>query len=125
MHWSADHLVLWQAPVTRPSLLSAHIYYADTLVDMPPLFNAVQYAVGIAGSLILILKAAGGRESNWLFDGASLCERPRRQVAAASPTVGLTRRPPLLFRRSVLYGASGLVTLQKIVPSTWSLAAMC
>jgi hypothetical protein len=74
MHWTADHLVLWQSPVTRPSLLSAHIYYINTLVEMPPLFNAIQYAVGIAGSFVLIFKAAGGRESNWLFDGASLCE---------------------------------------------------
>ncbi|UZJ54570.1 hypothetical protein CBS101457_003890 [Exobasidium rhododendri] len=93
MHWTADHLVLWQSPVTRPSLLSAHLYYTHTLVEMPAIFNTVQYAVGLAGSFILILKAAGGRESNWLFDGASL----------------------------FLYGASGLVTLQKIVPSLYSL----
>lgn len=74
MHWTADHLVLWQSPVTRASLLSAHMYYSDTMVDIPPLFNALQYAVGIAASFVLIFKAIGGRESNWLFDGASLCE---------------------------------------------------
>jgi len=74
MHWTADHLVLWQSPVTRNSLLSAHSYYANTMVDIPPLFNALQYIVGIAGSFLLIFKAAGGRESNWLFDGASLCK---------------------------------------------------
>lgn len=84
MHWTADHLVLWQSPVTRNSLLSAHSYYANTMVDIPPLFNALQYTVGIAGSFLLIFKAAGGRESNWLFDGASLCEWENRAQRAVS-----------------------------------------
>lgn len=74
MHWTADHLVLWQSPVTRPSLLSAHIYYSHTLVSMPEYFIIGQYAVGTLGGVMLLAKALGGRESNWLFDGASLCE---------------------------------------------------
>lgn len=74
MHWSADHLVLWQSPVTRPSLLSAHVYYSYTLVEMPEYFTWGQYAIGSLGGLMLLTKALGGRESNWLFDGASLCE---------------------------------------------------
>lgn len=54
------------------------------MVDIPPLFNALQYTVGIAGSFLLIFKAAGGRESNWLFDGASLCEWENRAQRAVS-----------------------------------------
>lgn len=74
MHWTADHLVLWQSPVTRSSLLSAHAYYTHTLVEMPIWFSIFQYSMGILVAGTLILKAAGGRESNWLFDGASLCK---------------------------------------------------
>ncbi|PWN93068.1 hypothetical protein FA10DRAFT_263773 [Acaromyces ingoldii] len=95
MHWTADHLVLWQSPVTRPSLLSAHIYYSHTLVSMPEYFTIGQYAVGTLGGVMLLAKVLGGRESNWLFDGASL----------------------------FLYGASGIVYLQKIVPSLRALPA--
>lgn len=76
MHWTADHLLLWQSPITRPSLLSAQMYYANTLVHMPPAFHTLHYVVGTSGAAILLSKALGGKESNWLFDGASLCTLP-------------------------------------------------
>lgn len=74
MHWSADHLLLWQAPITRASLLSAHAYYADTLANLSARALASLYALGGAAVLACCVKIAAGRESNWLFDGASLCE---------------------------------------------------
>lgn len=92
MHWTADHLVLWQSPITRPSLLSAQAYYANTLVHMPNSFHSIHYIIGTSGAAILVYKALGGRESNWLFDGASL----------------------------FLYGASALVHMQKVLPSKLS-----
>lgn len=74
MHWTADHLLLWQSPITHVSLLSALNYYHHTLVQMSQPFNAALHTVGIIGAALLASKALGGRESNWLFDGASLCK---------------------------------------------------
>ncbi len=47
-------------------------YYQDTMVDMPFVFQKLLHGVGTLSALLLISKALGGRESNWLFDGASL-----------------------------------------------------
>lgn len=73
MHWTSDHLLLWQAPVTRASLVSAHIYYVNTLVNMSQRFHLLYSATATSGVALLVSKALSGRESNWLFDGASLC----------------------------------------------------
>ncbi|PWY99037.1 hypothetical protein BCV70DRAFT_201261 [Testicularia cyperi] len=89
MHWTADHLMLWQNPVTYDSVVTAYTYYQDTMVDMTPLFRKTLHGVGTLAALLLISKALGGRESNWLFDGASL----------------------------FLFGAAGLVYYHKVVPS--------
>lgn len=89
MHWTADHLVLWQSPVTHDSLVSAHIYYTHTLALIPPSFSLIQKVIGTAAAAFIVFKALGGRESNWLFDGASL----------------------------FLYGAAVLAQVQKVVPS--------
>lgn len=89
MHWTADHLILWQSPVTYDSVVTAYTYYKDTMVEMPSIFSKFLHAVGTLAALLLISKALGGRESNWLFDGASL----------------------------FLFGAAGLVYYHKIAPS--------
>lgn len=89
IHWTADHLMLWQTPVTYDSVLTAYTYYQDTIVDMPWLFHRIIHATGTVATLLLGSKALGGRESNWLFDGASL----------------------------FLFGAAGLVYYNKIVPN--------
>ncbi len=89
MHWTADHLILWQAPVTYDSVVTAYTYYSDTMVDMPYIFRKILHGVGTLAAVLLIAKALGGRESNWLFDGASL----------------------------FLFGAVGLVYYHKIDPS--------
>lgn len=73
MHWTADHLLLWQTPVTRQSLLTAHEYYRSTFGDSSSKFQSIIIAIGAIGAGTTISKALGGRESNWLFDGASLC----------------------------------------------------
>lgn len=107
MHWNADHLVLWQSPVTRPSLILAHIYYNDTLVKIPSLFQMLHYSVGTSGAALLVIKVLGGRESNWLFDGASLCKYLtllRKICRAHNDTL-------------VLYGAVALAYVQKVMPS--------
>ncbi|KAE8234077.1 hypothetical protein CF326_g883 [Tilletia indica] len=74
MHWTADHLLLWQSPITPTSLLRSYTYYSRSL--LPVLDSAphatVLYGAGLLGSSVTLLKAWGGRESNWLFDGASL-----------------------------------------------------
>ncbi|PWO00216.1 hypothetical protein FA09DRAFT_328320 [Tilletiopsis washingtonensis] len=93
VHWTADHLLLWQSPITRASLLSAHGYYAETLGHLSARALAALYALGGAAVLACCVKIAAGRESNWLFDGASL----------------------------FLYGAVGLVYFQKIRPSILAL----
>ncbi|SPC63236.1 uncharacterized protein UHOD_06570 [Ustilago sp. UG-2017b] len=89
MHWTADHLILWQSPVTFDSVVTAYTYYRDTIIGMPSLSRKFLHAIGTFAALLLISKALGGRESNWLFDGASL----------------------------FLFGASGLVYYHKIEPS--------
>ncbi len=89
MHWTADHLILWQAPVTYDSVVTAYTYYQDTMVDMPSVHRKLLLGIGTLAALLLISKALGGRESNWLFDGASL----------------------------FLFGAAGLVYYHKIEPS--------
>lgn len=89
MHWTADHLILWQSPVTYDSVVTAYTYYQDTMVEMPSIFSKLLHTVGTLAALLLISKALGGRESNWLFDGASL----------------------------FLFGAAGLVYYHKIAPS--------
>ncbi|GAK66508.1 uncharacterized protein PAN0_013d4730 [Moesziomyces antarcticus] len=89
MHWTADHLILWQAPVTYDSVVTAYTYYQDTMVDMPSIHRKLLLGIGTLAALLLISKALGGRESNWLFDGASL----------------------------FLFGAAGLVYYHKIEPS--------
>lgn len=89
MHWTADHLILWQSPVTYDNVVTAYTYYQDTMVDMPTIFRQAIHAVGTLAALLLISKALGGRESNWLFDGASL----------------------------FLFGAAGLVYYHKVQPS--------
>ncbi|EPQ31150.1 uncharacterized protein PFL1_01339 [Pseudozyma flocculosa PF-1] len=96
IHWTADHLILWQTPVTHDSLRTAHVYYQNTMVDMSANFSKALHGVGLIGALLLISKALGGRESNWLFDGASL----------------------------FLFGASGVLYYQKVVPSLRSLPPM-
>ena len=79
MHWQADHLMLWQTPITRQSLLTAHEYYHFTFTSSSrPRFQEVIVGITCIGAGSAFLKVLGGRESNWLFDGASLCEqRPR------------------------------------------------
>lgn len=89
MHWTADHLLLWQSPITHQSLLSAHVYYTHTLVRMPRAFALLHTAISTSCAGIILAKALGGRESNWLFDGASL----------------------------FLYGAAVLAQIQKVTPS--------
>ncbi|KAN0062574.1 hypothetical protein ACQY0O_005106 [Thecaphora frezii] len=96
IHWTADHLVLWQTPVTYESLQVAHTYYQNTLVDMAGGFSKALHSVGLVVITLLISKALGGKESNWLFDGASL----------------------------FLFGASGVLYYQKIVPSLRTLPPM-
>ncbi|KAK0551005.1 hypothetical protein OC846_000131 [Tilletia horrida] len=74
LHWTADHLLLWQSPITSISLQRSYTYYAQSLIpclDSPP-HSAILYGAGLLGSTTTLLKALGGRESNWLFDGASL-----------------------------------------------------
>lgn len=74
MHWLADHLLLWQSPVTHAALLSAHSYYFHTLIRMDAVFSTVLHACWLLGGVFVVAKIAlGRRESNWLFDGASLC----------------------------------------------------
>lgn len=41
---------------------------------MTPTFSGIIHGVGVTGAITLGAKVLGGRESNWLFDGASLCE---------------------------------------------------
>lgn len=89
IHWTADHLMLWQTPVTYDSVLTAYTYYQDTMVEMPTYFHRILHGIGTLATLLLGSKALGGRESNWLFDGASL----------------------------FLFGAAGLVYYHKIVPN--------
>ncbi|CAO1638681.1 unnamed protein product [Sympodiomycopsis kandeliae] len=73
MHWLADHLLLWQSPITHESLISAHAYYSNTVVSMQSPFNYILHAGWILAASIVLSKILGGRrESNWLFDGASL-----------------------------------------------------
>ena len=75
MHWLADHLLLWQSPITHESLLSAHAYYSNTVLGMDTPFAYALHAGWVLAAGVLIGKILGGRrESNWLFDGASLCE---------------------------------------------------
>ncbi|PWN44460.1 hypothetical protein IE81DRAFT_321360 [Ceraceosorus guamensis] len=96
MHWRADHLVLWQSPITHDSLIEAHAYYSQSLTDLPHGLTWLLYIVGTLGVGTTVYKAAGGRESNWLFDGASL----------------------------FLYGAVGVVFYQRIQPSLNALPAL-
>ncbi|GAC94842.1 hypothetical protein PHSY_002415 [Pseudozyma hubeiensis SY62] len=49
MHWTADHLILWQSPVTYDSVVTAYTYYKDTMVEMPSIFSKFLHAVGAAG----------------------------------------------------------------------------
>ncbi|KAL9940490.1 hypothetical protein V8E36_001195 [Tilletia maclaganii] len=74
LHWSADHLLLWQSPITPTSLYRSFTYYSNSLLPVldSPGHGPVLYAAGLLGSTVTLLKALGGRESNWLFDGASL-----------------------------------------------------
>ncbi|KAK0533566.1 hypothetical protein OC834_002169 [Tilletia horrida] len=74
MHWTADHLLLWQSPITPTSLERSYTYYSGSLLpvlDSSP-HATLLYGAGLLGSTVTLLKALGGRESNWLFDGASL-----------------------------------------------------
>ncbi|CAD6883969.1 unnamed protein product [Tilletia caries] len=74
MHWTADHLLLWQSPITPDSLLRSYTYYSRSLLPVlnSPPHAVILYGAGLIGSAVTLLKALGGRESNWLFDGASL-----------------------------------------------------
>ncbi|KDN40443.1 hypothetical protein K437DRAFT_258667 [Tilletiaria anomala UBC 951] len=72
MHWTADHLMLWQTPITRQSLLTAHEYYHYTFSDASKTFQSAIVGVACLGAGTAFVKILGGRESNWLFDGASL-----------------------------------------------------
>ena len=72
IHWQADYLLLWQAPVTCASLREAHRYYVDIL-QVPQ----VRHTRLMQGSLamlstVLLSKLFVGSETNVLFDGASL-----------------------------------------------------
>ena len=73
MHWLADHLLLWQSPITHANLISAHRYYSNSLINSDPRFNAALHSIWVIGALTVLAKIVlGRRESNWLFDGASL-----------------------------------------------------
>lgn len=75
MHWLADHLLLWQSPITHESLNSAHTYYANTVLRMEAPFSAILHGGWMLAAAVVAFKILKGRrESNWLFDGASLCE---------------------------------------------------
>lgn len=95
MHWTADHLLLWQSPITHQSLVSAHAYYSHTYginsgSFLPSSIRAGQGSAEVKeqglvlhlawalGCLLVLSKIFfGRRQSNWLFDGASLCEFSR------------------------------------------------
>ncbi|CAO1617000.1 unnamed protein product [Parajaminaea phylloscopi] len=94
MHWQADHLLLWQSPLTHESLISAHSYYSNTLlapVSSRAPFVTILHGAWTAGAILVVTKLLRGRkESNWLFDGASLF------LYAASLLVYSTRVLPSL-----------------------------
>lgn len=83
VHWTADHLVLWQRPLTAEHLAAAHAYYArtfprDTLPgggvgDVHAWAQRGIAAAGIIGAAGAGVKVFAGGEGNWLFDGATLC----------------------------------------------------
>lgn len=93
MHWTADHLLLWQSPITHQSLVSAHAYYSHTYgvnsgsflpssvggtgkgsADVKEQGLVLHLAWALGCLLVLSKIFFGRRQSNWLFDGASLCE---------------------------------------------------
>ncbi|CAO1627035.1 unnamed protein product [Jaminaea pallidilutea] len=96
VHWLADHLVLWQSPITHASLVSAHGYYRNTLLEVGTSSShraivALIHATWTIGAVLVVGKLLKGRkESNWLFDGASLF------LYAASLLVYFTRVLPSL-----------------------------
>lgn len=116
MHWLADHLLLWQSPLTHASVVSAHAYYSNTLIVPTPStvpFARILHTGWIIGAFIVLAKLAKGRrESNWLFDGASLCE-----YGETIGDVAPSDCPLALSTSAVLYGASILVYLTRILPS--------
>lgn len=73
VNWRADYLVIWQEPASQTTLLDALHFYSNTVGAEPAKYTAVFLAVGTVQTVILLFKMLVGKETNWLFDGASLC----------------------------------------------------
>ena len=101
MHWQADSLVLLNAQPSHADLLQAANYYAHLAQAPPRSYVHLLLATGTLQMCILGYKMFVRQESNWLFDGASLC----------------TSFP---FSNSVLVLASGVLYTNKLHPRALS-----
>ncbi|KAL4400133.1 endoplasmic reticulum to Golgi vesicle-mediated transport protein [Malassezia pachydermatis] len=72
MHWRADHLMLWEANLTKENVTIALQYYASTIGIAPQRYAHRLMAIGSIQIGILLLKMFTGGANNLLFDGASL-----------------------------------------------------
>lgn len=100
MHWRADHLMLWEANLTKENVTIALQYYASTIGIAPQRYAHRLMAIGSIQIVILLLKMFTGGANNLLFDGASLCTYFFR------------------FSHTVLILASSVLFFSKIQPCT-------
>lgn len=73
VHWRADYVILWEGTVSQRALLDALHYYTNTVGSSPEKYATVLVTIGTIQTLVLLFKMFAGKETNWLFDGASLC----------------------------------------------------
>lgn len=76
MHWHADYILLWQGPVGQPELLQALHHYSNAIGVWSDKYMTVLLSIGTLQTMVLLFQIFVGKETNWLFDGASLCTLP-------------------------------------------------
>ena len=73
MHWHADYILLWQEPARDREVLYALHYYLNTVGVWSDKYIAALFTVISIQISVLLFQIFSGKETNWLFDGASLC----------------------------------------------------
>ncbi|WFC93937.1 hypothetical protein MBRA1_000563 [Malassezia brasiliensis] len=90
MHWHADYILLWQEPARDREVLFALHYYFNTVGVWSDKYIATLFTVVSIQISVLLFHIFSGKETNWLFDGASLF------LVAAVATLYKTKLLPLI-----------------------------
>ncbi|KAI3627666.1 hypothetical protein CBS14141_001667 [Malassezia furfur] len=90
MHWHADYILLWQEPARDREVLYALHYYLNTVGVWSDKYIAALFTVISIQISVLLFQIFSGKETNWLFDGASLF------LVAAVATLYKTKLLPLI-----------------------------